>query len=70
MVTKGSGTKGKPKKKSASSDRIPQMRIVTSDVCAVCKTPCARGLAYLDRMSKPGAQGTGVPCVLTIPGRK
>lgn len=43
------------------------MKIVTSDVCAVCKTPCARGLAYLARMSEPGAVGNGVPCVLTLP---
>ncbi|MFD0671887.1 hypothetical protein [Cohnella sp. GCM10027633] len=63
--------KGKLKKKTSASDsKRPQMRIVTSDVCAVCKTPCARGLAYLEKMSRPGEQGTGVPCVLTLPARK
>jgi hypothetical protein len=38
---------------------------VLSDTCAVCKTPCARGMAYYERMQKPGAMGNGVPCVLT-----
>ncbi|MFC6553118.1 hypothetical protein ACFQBN_41250 [Cohnella cellulosilytica] len=46
------------------------MKIVTSDVCAVCQTPCSRGLSYLARMSLPGAVGQGVPCVLTLPGRR
>ncbi|QTH46050.1 hypothetical protein J4772_17415 [Cohnella sp. LGH] len=60
------------KKKSAAAEqqRRAQMRIVTSDVCAVCKTPCSRGLRYLARMSVPGASGKGVPCVLTLPGRQ
>ncbi|TJY43311.1 hypothetical protein E5161_05290 [Cohnella pontilimi] len=63
--------KPKKKKKQIAADRVqPQMKIVTSDVCAVCKTPCARGLAYLARMSVPGAVGEGVPCILTLPGRK
>jgi hypothetical protein len=63
--------KAKKIKKQIASDRVqPQMKIVTSDVCAVCKTPCARGLAYLERMTMPGAAGAGVPCVLTLPGRK
>lgn len=61
----------KGKKKAASADsKKPQMKIVTSDVCAVCKTPCARGLNYLARMSKPGEIGNGVPCVLTLPAKK
>lgn len=55
------------KKKSSADSQQPQMKIVTSDVCAVCKTPCARGLQYLARMSEPGAVGNGVPCVLTLP---
>jgi hypothetical protein len=62
----------KTKKKSAASaeNRRAQMKIVTSDTCAVCKTPCARGLAYLEKMSSSGAIGYGVPCVLTLPRRK
>lgn len=64
--------KGKKLKKTSGSadSRRPQMRIVTSDVCAVCKTPCARGLKYLARMRRPGEIGNGVPCVLTLPARK
>jgi hypothetical protein len=60
------------KKKSAAANvqKRAQMKIVTSDTCAVCKTPCTRGLAYLEMMKIPGAVGTGVPCVLTLPGRK
>ncbi|MCT8138406.1 hypothetical protein H1D32_12005 [Anaerobacillus sp. CMMVII] len=41
------------------------MKVVTSNTCFVCKNQCARGLAYLERMSKPGAIGKGVPCILT-----
>ncbi|WP_084760191.1 hypothetical protein [Cohnella panacarvi] len=62
--------KGKKKKSQSADSRKAQMRIVTSDVCAVCKTPCARGLKYLARMSTPGEMGSGVPCVLTLPRRK
>ncbi|TLS51291.1 hypothetical protein FE782_16320 [Paenibacillus antri] len=40
-------------------------RIVTSETCAVCKSQCARGIEYMEQMSKPGAVGRGVPCVLT-----
>lgn len=60
------------KKKSApvSDNKRAQMKIVTSDTCAVCKTPCKRGLDYLERMSATGAVGYGVPCVLTLPSRK
>ncbi|WP_372631485.1 hypothetical protein [Cohnella sp.] len=60
------------KKKSAAAEqqKRAQMRIVTSDVCAVCKTPCTRGLRYLAQMNVPGAVGQGVPCVLTLPGRQ
>lgn len=55
------------KKKASAESQQPQMKIVLSDVCAVCPTPCARGLRYLARMSEPGAVGNGVPCVLTLP---
>ncbi|MFK7696140.1 hypothetical protein [Paenibacillus sp. HJGM_3] len=60
-------TKGKAKKKqpSGNANNGYQLKIVTSDVCAVCKTPCARGLRYLERMRVPGASGNGVPCILT-----
>jgi len=62
-------SKGGSKKKVHAENVQPQMKIVLSDVCAVCKTPCRRGLAYLERMSQPGARGNGVPCVLTLPKR-
>lgn len=41
------------------------MKVVTSDICRVCRTPCARGLRYAEVMSQPGAVGYGVPCILT-----
>ncbi|WP_372663267.1 hypothetical protein [Cohnella sp.] len=64
-------SKGKKKKSAAVVEqRKAQMKIVTSDTCAVCKTPCARGMAYLERMRSPGEVGYGVPCILTLPKRK
>ncbi|MGE5703594.1 MAG: hypothetical protein ACM32O_13805 [Clostridia bacterium] len=41
------------------------MKLVTSQTCAVCKQQCQRGLKYLEKMSEPGAIGYGVPCILT-----
>ena len=41
------------------------MKIVTSNTCSICKSQCTRGIAYLEKMSKPGAVGKGVPCILT-----
>jgi hypothetical protein len=41
------------------------MKMVTSETCIACKTQCARGIAYIERMSLPGAFGKGVPCHLT-----
>lgn len=41
------------------------MKVVMSATCEVCKKQCPRGLAYLAKMSKPGAVGRGVPCILT-----
>nr|WP_017727497.1 hypothetical protein [Halalkalibacterium ligniniphilum] len=41
------------------------MKMVTSETCFVCKSQCAKGLTYLERMSVPGAVGKGVPCILT-----
>jgi len=63
MAGKGGGTK---KKKKLTGGPIQYtMRIVESSTCAVCKTPCKRGLNYLARMQEPGAVGFGVPCILT-----
>jgi len=63
----GKGSKGgkKLKKKTLSGRVQYTMRIVESATCEVCKTPCTRGLQYLERMRKPGAVGNGVPCILT-----
>jgi hypothetical protein len=41
------------------------MKVVTSDVCEVCKKQCSRGIRYMRHMSEPGAAGNGVPCILT-----
>lgn len=41
------------------------MKVVTSDVCGSCKTRCARGIRYMERMNEPGSAGKGVPCILT-----
>lgn len=59
--------KGKAtKKKQITNDRKQlAYKLVLSDTCAVCKTPCARGMNYLARMQEPGAVGKGIPCILT-----
>ncbi len=41
------------------------MKVVTSDTCRSCKTPCSRGLRYVEHMNEPGSIGIGVPCILT-----
>ncbi len=41
------------------------MKMVTSSTCLKCKNKCAKGLVYLEKMSKLGAVGKGVPCILT-----
>lgn len=41
------------------------MKIVTSDICEVCKTPCPAGMEYAAHMRIPGAAGKGIPCILT-----
>ncbi|WP_332697126.1 hypothetical protein [Halalkalibacter lacteus] len=41
------------------------LKLVTSETCFTCKQQCPRGLAYLEKMSVPGAIGKGVPCRLT-----
>ncbi|WP_258171191.1 hypothetical protein [Paenibacillus sp. R14(2021)] len=60
-------SKGKTvkKKKSPSDRKQAVLKLVLSDTCAVCKTPCARGMRYYESMKQPGAVGKGVPCILT-----
>ncbi|NRR20025.1 hypothetical protein [Brevibacillus sp. MS2.2] len=53
------------KKNTRQHPNQVQLKIVTSHTCHVCKQQCARGLAYLEQMSQPGAIGFGVPCILT-----
>jgi hypothetical protein len=57
---------GNKKKKGGSEHHQPQMKIVTSETCMHCQTRCARGIAYLEKMSQPGEIGLGVPCPLTL----
>ncbi|WP_246627730.1 hypothetical protein [Paenibacillus solanacearum] len=58
----------KPPKKGTPPSIIDKnqfnMKVVTSDVCEKCRK-CSRGLRYLEKMSRPGAIGCGVPCILT-----
>lgn len=67
----GNGESGMVKSKGkkpaqAKGEKVHKgMRLVTSEVCEACKTPCARGMAYAARMREPGAVGKGVPCILT-----
>ncbi|EPD82339.1 hypothetical protein HMPREF1207_04166 [Paenibacillus sp. HGH0039] len=61
----GKSGKAKGKKVESSGRAQYTMRIVESSTCASCKQQCARGLRYLEQMSRPGALGTGVPCILT-----
>lgn len=63
---KGGTKKPGAKKKATPSDhqRQPQMPIVTVDVCLKCPSVCARGAAYMEKMSHAGAIGYGVPCIL------
>ncbi|SFE12858.1 hypothetical protein SAMN04487969_101206 [Paenibacillus algorifonticola] len=63
-MSKGKG-KNVKKKQPTGERKQYNYKLVLSPVCEVCPTPCARGLAYLARMSEPGAVGKGVPCVLT-----
>lgn len=61
----------KAKGKAVSKNQVRSERkqihykLVLSETCAVCKTPCSRGMNYFEQMQKPGAVGYGVPCVLT-----
>ncbi|MEW9669070.1 hypothetical protein [Ammoniphilus sp. 3BR4] len=58
-----------PKKKknviSAADNMQHYMKTVTVDTCIHCTQQCPRGLAYIEKMSKPGEIGYGVPCILT-----
>jgi hypothetical protein len=63
-MAKKKKTKAAPKI-SASEKYAYTMKIVTSDTCFSCKQQCSRGIAYLEKMKKPGAIGKGVPCILT-----
>ncbi|QHW29362.1 hypothetical protein GZH47_05315 [Paenibacillus rhizovicinus] len=67
MAPSKTPSKGKAasKKKSPSERKQAVLKLVLSDTCAVCKTPCARGTRYLESMQQPGAVGKGVPCILT-----
>ncbi|WP_168121877.1 hypothetical protein [Paenibacillus sp. HB172176] len=65
-MAKGGKGKSATKKKQLASDRKQvNYKLVLSSTCAVCKTPCARGMRYLASMQEPGAVGKGVPCILT-----
>ncbi|RNA69453.1 hypothetical protein EBO34_05820 [Alteribacter keqinensis] len=59
----------KKKKKYVAPDAGIKFRhtwkIVMSDKCEACTQQCARGITYMEKMRKPGAIGTGVPCHLT-----
>jgi hypothetical protein len=62
-----SGSKSGAKKKTlAEAQQQPQMKLVTVDTCINCKTRCQRGIVYMEKMSKPGEIGHGVPCILTL----
>jgi len=64
-MSKGKSKASKKKKKTASDRKQMFMKLVLSDTCGVCKTPCARGMQYWERMQQPGAVGQGIPCPLT-----
>ncbi|OIJ19456.1 hypothetical protein BKP45_13510 [Anaerobacillus alkalidiazotrophicus] len=59
------GKKKKVAPLSANQKYEYTMKVVTSKSCITCKRQCARGLAYIEKMNKPGAVGKGVPCILT-----
>jgi hypothetical protein len=57
--------KHKKAPQSTDNGRQHYMKMVTVDTCIQCKQQCARGLAYIEKMMKPGTIGHGVPCILT-----
>jgi len=58
------GSKTTKKKSAPEGATQPQMQIVTVDVCHKCPNVCTRGEAYMEKMSKRGSIGYGVPCIL------
>ena len=60
-------TKKSAKKKELSSGNRNSfnMKLVTSDVCEVCKLQCEKGIRYMEQMKVPGSVGKGIPCILT-----
>ncbi|WP_100372961.1 hypothetical protein [Bacillus sp. FJAT-45037] len=52
-------------KKTVNEKYAYTLKTVTSETCVKCKTPCSRGMSYVEKMSEPGAIGKGVPCILT-----
>lgn len=65
MAGKGKGSKAKKGKELSAGRPQYATKIVESSTCEVCKQQCTRGLRYLAQMARPGAVGTGVPCILT-----
>ncbi|TMW73335.1 hypothetical protein [Alteribacter natronophilus] len=59
------GKKKKYNKSDAALKFQHTLKIVLSDKCEACTQQCARGIAYMEKMRKPGAIGKGVPCHLT-----
>lgn len=58
--------KAKKKKIISTVDNMKHyMKIVGVETCIQCKQQCQRGLDYIEKMSKPGEIGYGVPCILT-----
>jgi hypothetical protein len=54
------------KKELSSANRTQyHLKLVTSDVCEVCKKQCSAGIRYMEFMRIPGHVGRGVPCILT-----
>ncbi|BAB05980.1 hypothetical protein [Halalkalibacterium halodurans] len=64
-MKKGSNKKGNFVQLSKEEKTKYNMKVVTSDVCERCRTQCTIGIAYMEKMRKPGAIGYGVPCHLT-----
>lgn len=60
-------SKSKQIVQSKSEKVKKEMKLVMSETCEVCKTPCADGIHYRERMRMPGTVGKGVPCILTKP---
>jgi hypothetical protein len=55
------GSKKKGNNTAANPNKV-KVTIKTSGECEVCKKKCNAGIAYIQKMNKPGAHGTGVVC--------